>query len=215
MKIHSPMVTQIALTLASASLLLGAATARAGDNGFYVSADAGVAVPDGDLTANFLGLGDEGSTSLNAGARVDLLMGYAFGLSDKFSLGPELEVGYVYNSFDKGLANGQSASGGGDVNQVPALGNVVLNYHITPRLSAYVGAGPGIEYLNVTVSNGSPLSDMATKQGSLAFDAKIGVQYQLGPGDLGLSYQYLGVAPVVDYQNFGEHCIMASYTLHF
>src|ERR1700677_3202318 len=136
MKIHSPMVTQIALTLASASLLLGAATARAGDNGFYVSADAGVAVPDGDLTANFLGLGDEGSTSLNAGARVDLLMGYAFGLSDKFSLGPELEVGYVYNSFDKGLANGQSASGGGDVNQVPTLVNVVFNYNITPRLTA-------------------------------------------------------------------------------
>lgn len=215
MKINSSVVTRTALTLVSTSLLLGAASARARDNGFYVSADAGVAVPDGDLTADLLGNSTVGSTSLNAGARVDLLTGYAFGLSDKFSLGPELEVGYVYNSFDKGSANGQSASDGGDINQVPALANIVLNYHITPQLSAYVGAGAGIDYLNVTVSNGSPLSDMASKQGSLAFDAKIGVQYQLGPGDLGLSYQYLGVAPVVDYQNFGEHCITASYALHF
>ncbi|HSY42983.1 MAG TPA: outer membrane beta-barrel protein [Candidatus Acidoferrum sp.] len=215
MKINSSVVTRTALTLVSASLLLGAAGARAGDNGFYVSADAGVAVPDGDLTADLLGNSTVGSTSLNAGARVDLLMGYAFGLSDKFSLGPELEVGYVYNSFDKGSSNGRSASGGGDVNQVPVLANVVLNYHITPRLSTYVGAGPGIEYLNVNVSNGSPLSIMASKEGSLAFDAKIGIQYQLGPGDLGLSYQYLGVAPVLTYANFGEHCITASYTLHF
>ena len=212
MKIPSSVVTRIALTLASASLLLGAAAAHAGDNGFYVGADAGVNIPDGNLSAIFLG---NGSTSLNPGARVDLLTGYAFGLCDKFSLGPELEVGYLYNSFDKGSANGHNASGGGDVNQVPFLVNGVLSYHINHDWSVYVGAGAGIEYLDVTVSSGSPLTDLATKQGGVIFDAKLGVQYHLGPGDLGLSYQYLGVNPGVFYQNFGNHTIMASYTLHF
>jgi hypothetical protein len=214
MKIHSSATTRTALTLASASLLLGAASARAGDNGFYIGADAGVAVPDGDISGNFFGSSD-GSASLNPGARVDFLAGYAFGLSDKWSLGPEVEVGYVYNSFDTASYNGKSASGGGDVYQVPALVNGILTYHITPQLSAYVGAGAGIEYLDITVPSSSPASGLATKQGGVAFDAKIGVQYQLGPGDLGLSYQYLGVDPGIFYSNFGSHCIMASYTLHF
>jgi opacity protein-like surface antigen len=210
MKIPSSVVMRTALVLVSASLLLAAASVRAG--GFYLGADAGVSVPDGDLVAIFNG---NGRTSLNTGARVDLLTGYAFRLCDRFSLGPELEVGYLYNSFDKGSSGGQNASGGGDVNQVPILANVVLSYHITPAWSVYAGAGAGLEYLNVSVSSSSPLSDLETKQGGVAFDAKLGVQYHLGPGDLGLSYQYLGINPGFFYQNFGNHTIMASFTFHF
>ena len=214
MKTPSSVVTRTALAITSAGLVLGAAAVYAGDDGFYLGADAGVTIPDGDLTANTFG---NGTTSLNPGARVDLFTGYAFRLCDRFSLGPELEAGYLYNSFDKGSANGQNVSGGGDVHQVPVLANVVFNWHITPKWSAYAGMGAGLEYLNVTVANGnsSPLSDLATKQGGVIFDVKVGIQYQLGPGDLGLGYQYLGVDPGIFYNNFGNHIISLSYTVHF
>jgi hypothetical protein len=211
MKKYSSMVSRTALCLAATGLLLSAASVRAG--GFYVGADAGVNLPDGRLSGDNVFV--DGSTSLNAGARIDLFTGYAFRLCDRFSLGPELEAGYLYNSFDKGSNGGQNVSGGGTVNQVPILANFVLNYRICPKWSVYAGAGAGLEYLNVTVDSGSPLSDLATKQGGVIFDAKLGVQYRLGPGDLGVGYQYLGVDPGVFYQNFGTHTISVSYTLHF
>jgi outer membrane autotransporter protein len=215
MKIPSSAATWTALTLASVSLLFGAAAARAGDSGFYLGADAGVAVADGHITSLDLSGNTTAYASLKAGGRVDLFAGYAFRLSDKWSLGPEVEVGYVYNSFDKASYSGQGTSGAGDVNQVPVLANGILTYHFTPKLSAYVGAGVGLEYLHIVVPSDSTVSNLATKQGGIDCDAKLGVQYQLGPGDLGLSYQYLGVFPGFYYKSFGSHCIAASYTFHF
>jgi opacity protein-like surface antigen len=211
MKLLSGRVSSTALMLVSASLLLGTATVRAGDNGFYVGASAGVNLA-GDLTEQ--SFGNNGSTSLNPGARVDLFTGYTFKLLEHLTLAPELEAGYLYNPFGNGTISGVNTSGGGHLTQVPVLVNAIFGWPIAPRLKAYAGFGLGISYFNVSASSDSPQGVLATTEGGFTWQIKAGIQYTLGPGDLGLSYEYLEDGAVF-YNNIGNNAIMASYTFHF
>lgn len=209
MKKYFRRVTQTVLGLGSAGLVFGAASAQAQRSGFYLDGDVGVNLAD-DLVSND-GLG---SVALNPGVRGDLAVGYGFGILNHVSLGPELEAGVIYNSFGDGSANGHSSSGGGDLVQVPVLVNLVLGCRVWDRWSVYGGFGVGIEYSDATVSSGSPLSGLSGRMGGLAWQAKLGVQYKLGPGDINLDYKFLDYGGIY-LNNLGNSAIEASYTLHF
>ena len=220
MKKHLSGIIPIALMLGSAALVLGTMTVHADDlttanadikdHGFYVSGDVGVSLAS-DLTSD---LDDGEFTSLNAGVRADLTVGYAFKLSDHFLLAPELEAGVTYNSFGTGQDDGTPTSGGGDIVQVPILVNGVLTYKINERWSVYGGVGLGIAYTDVSTSNDNQLILLQGSDGGLAVDAKLGVQYRLGPGELGLGYKYMENAPLF-LKTISNHTIEASYTIYF
>lgn len=200
MKKYSGGVLQIALMLGSALLLTGATLhAQNGPAGYYLTGEVGASFGD-NVTAN-IGFGNN-VTSLNTGVRADVCGGYNFDLGRNFYLAPELELGYLYNSFTDD--NNASAS----LDQVPVLVNGVLTWQFAPRWSAYGGLGVGAEYMYVTASDGG-----GGGSGGVCWQAKLGVQYRLGPGDLGLGYEYLGVAaPFISVAN---HTVFASYTFHF
>ncbi|HTR40772.1 MAG TPA: outer membrane beta-barrel protein [Pseudomonadales bacterium] len=220
MKKYLPGITQAALVLGSAGLVFGATVVHADDfttaqsdykdHGFYVGGDVGVNIPsklinDWDTSQ---------STTLNAGPRVDLTVGYAFKLSDHFLLAPEFEVGVAYNTFGNGDSNGQPTSGGGNIVQVPVLINGVLTYKVNDRWSVYGGVGLGMSYMDVSVSDNSPLTTVAGDGGGIAVDAKLGVQFRLGPGELGLGYEYMENGNF-NISTINNHTIEASYTIHF
>jgi opacity protein-like surface antigen len=177
--------------------------------GFYLNGDVGVNF------ASRLGSGvPDDSTELNPGVRGDLAIGYAIGLGHHFALAPEFEAGAIYNSFGNGFYGGQSTSGGGDLVQVPLLINLVLSYQINPRWSVYGGFGVGVEYSEASVNNSNGSLAFTDDQGGLAVQVKAGIQYRLGPGELGLSYEYLNYAAIF-YNNVNNNNIAASYTIHF
>ncbi|HEX3624103.1 MAG TPA: outer membrane beta-barrel protein [Verrucomicrobiae bacterium] len=207
MKKHSPRVSpkNVVLMLASVStLFIGTVTVRAWDTGFYLGADAGVNIASELIDYDLFNVAQD-TTKFNAGPRIDLYTGYAFRLCDHLSLAPELETGILYNSF-KGSD--------GNLKQVPVLVNLVLDTPITDKLNAYAGIGLGIAYFDVSVPGDSPKADMATQAGALAWHVKAGIQYKLGRGDLGLSYQYLETG-TFSYNNVHNNSILASYTIHF
>jgi opacity protein-like surface antigen len=202
-----------ALALCLIGLVSGATTVHAQgydyNPGFYLNGEVGVNF------ASRLGSGSvDDSTALNPGVRGDLAIGYAIGLGNHFALAPEFEVGAMYNSFGNGFYGGQSTSGGGNLVQVPFLLNLVLSYKINPRWSVYGGFGVGVEYSEASVNNlnGSPA--FTDNQGGLDVQVKAGVEYRLGPGALGLSYEYLNYGAIF-YNNINNNTIAASYTLHF
>jgi opacity protein-like surface antigen len=220
MKKYLSGITQTTLVIGSASLVFGAAMVHADDlmtaqsdykdHGFYLGGDVGV-----NIASDLVDSWDTGEfTTLNTGVRADLTVGYAFKLSDHFLLAPEFEVGVAYNSFGTGQADGQPTSGGGDVVQVPLLINGVLTYKINDRWSVYGGVGLGMSYTDVSVSDNSPLSTVAGDGGGITLDAKLGVQYKLGPGELGLGYEYMENAAIY-LETINNHTVEASYTIHF
>lgn len=211
MKTYLSEITQTALILGSAGFVLGATTVHADDKdrGFYLGGDVGV------NWANHLESNLTSSTvALNAGVRGDIFVGYAFGLCDHLTLAPELEVGAIYNSFGDGSSGGQTTSGGGDLVQVPVLANAVLTYKFAQRFSIYGGFGVGVQYSDVSVSGNSPIFDLGGNEGGVCWQAKVGVQCRVGPGDLGLGYKYLGYSAIF-YNNLNNNTIEASYTIHF
>ncbi len=208
-KTHPRCVERVALMLAFAGLLLGTTIVHAGDNGFYLGASAGVNLAN-DLTL----IDGNGTTSLNPGARVNLFTGYTFSLVEHLTVGPELEAGFLHNSFGNGSVFGVNTSGSGHLTQVPVVVNALFGWPIAPRFKAYAGVGLGMEYFDVSVSSGSPQSVLATSEGAFVWQLKLGIQYTLGPGDLGFSYEYLDDS-VAFYKNLGNNAIMASYTIRF
>jgi opacity protein-like surface antigen len=201
----------LALALGLAVLVSGATVVHAQDNdhGFYVRGDAGVNL----ATRLNSSLAPE-SVSMNPGVRGDLAIGYAIGLGRHFALAPEFELGAIYNSFGNGSVDGQNTSGGGDLVQVPFLVNAVLTYKFDSRWSIYGGFGLGAEYSDVSVSSGSPFLSLPGREGGLAWQLMAGIQYRLGPGELGLAYQNLGYGAIF-YNSLYNNTIAASYTTHF
>jgi opacity protein-like surface antigen len=205
MKTCSCKTTRIALLLGSAGLVLGATSLLAGDasdGGLYFGTDAGVNLAD-DLSVSGVG-----SVSLSPGVRGDLTTGYAIKLSDQLSIAPELEVGFIYNSFDKATAGGVSAPASGDFFQMPLLANAVLDWHISSDFVAYAGGGAGFDYL-VSSSYGNIGSET-----DFAWQGEAGLKYKLGSGELGLGYKYLACKPS-GMGTVGNSAILLSYTFHF
>jgi opacity protein-like surface antigen len=181
---------QIALVLGSAGLVLGAPALRAADSGNggpFIGGDAGVNL----ITLS--GVSGSHKPSIDPGLRTDLEAGYAFPLSDQFTLAPELEVGFLYNSYT-----------GGDLYQVPVLGNLIVSYKVDSDWTLYAGGGAGSEYADASTGN---------SKDDFAWQVEGGVKYKLGSGDLGLGYKYLDFAP--SGAKFGNSAILLSYTFHF
>lgn len=200
--------------LGSASLVLGATSLLAQDtssglkSGLYLSTDAGLNLAD-NLTMS------EGSISLSPGLRWDVSMGYAFKLSDRFSLDPEMEVGILYNSLDTASAGGQGASVSGSLTQVPVLANAVLNWQFNPHWVAYAGGGAGYDYSSLNVSSVGGIGIGATgSESDFAWQGMAGIRYMFGSSELGLGYKYLAVK-LSGLQTVGNNAIMVSYTFHF
>jgi opacity protein-like surface antigen len=200
-------IARFATLLCSASLIAGVPSLRAGDSssgGFYINTDAGLNLMD-DLKLS----SGAGKISLNPGLRWDISMGYAFRLSDQFTLGPELETGILYNSLDQVYAGGASGPASGDFVQVPVLANAVLNWNFHPNWVAYVGGGGGVD---ASLVSGSGVIGSET---DAAWQVMAGVRYKLGSSSaLGLGYKYLACSPT-GLKTVGNNSIIASFTYNF
>lgn len=189
------------------------------EHGFYIGANVGVNWAS-DLVDTFNLFGTEGTTqvSLNPGVSGYLSMGYSFRLTKHLSIAPELEAGAMYNTFGNGQGGfggtEVNTSGGGNIVQVPVLGNVVLTYNFNSRLSIYGGIGVGVMYTDVSISN-SALTDLEGDFGSPAFEAKCGVKCKLGPGDLGVGYKFVENIGGFFEDSINNNSVEASYTIHF
>lgn len=197
MKISSCKFTRTALMLGSASLILGAPSLLAQDassglkTGLYLTPDAGV---------NLLSASSSGAPSFDPGLRLDLSTGYAIKLADQVTLAPELEVGYLYNTWSK-----QGASG--HVSQVPVLGNIILNYQFTPNWTIYGGGGAGCDYADASGGN--------LNETDFAWQGEAGIRYAFGSSEIGVGYKYLGFETSHGNTRIDNNAIMASYTFHF
>jgi opacity protein-like surface antigen len=210
MKTCSCKLTRFVLMISSAGLVLGARPLLAGDDnsGFYLSTDAGINLAD-NLTVS------SGSISLSPGLRCDLSAGYAFRLSNQFTLAPEVETGVIYNSLDQASSGGVSAPVDGSYTQVPLLANVVLNWQFSAHWVAHVGGGAGYDFNSLNVTSVAGINtDTVGSETDFAWQGMAGIGYTFGPGELGLSYKYLAVKPS-GLQTVGNNSICLSYMFHF
>ncbi len=222
-------VKHITLLLGSASLALSATSLLAADadssgmvvpppelrSGVYLGTEVGLNLAD-DLTGSghtFLGP-TTASVSFSPGVRWDLSLGYAIKLADQLTLGPEVEVGILYNPLDSvsGRAAGVSVSKSisGYLIQVPVMGNAVLRWQFSPGWVLYGGGGAGYDYCVLGVNN----DDHIGHEGDFAWQAMVGLKYAFGPSEVGLGYKYLAVQPS-GAKTVGNNSIMLSYTVHF
>ena len=209
MKTYISKTTRFACLAGSASLMLAAGAAYAGDpagTGIYLNTDAGV-----NLTTD-LTVPGRGSISTDPGLRWDISMGYACKLTDAFTLSGELETGILYNSLDKATSGGGSASVNGELYQVPVMANLIFDWHVNSDWSVYAGAGAGLDYSTIHTSVGS---DVLGSESDFGWQAVAGVRYKLGESsEVGLGDKYLAVKPS-GMETIGNNSIFASYTLHF
>ena len=246
MKSCSDKVIRIALMLGSASLVLsatsllaadGSATAPAtgsgsatapvtgsgsatapivgnGTSGFYLGMDLGLNVAS-DLTENIPDVGS-GSISQYPGLRLDISAGYAFKLSDQFTLAPEVEVGVMVNALNEASVPGAgTASVQGYFTQVPLMVNGVLNWQFDPNWDAYVGAGVGRDYMSLDITSVAGESTSITgSESDAAWQFMLGIQYKYGSSELGLGYKYLAVQPS-GMSTVGNSAILLCYVVHF
>lgn len=180
-------------------------------SGPYVTTDAGVNLAEklkgrGDLT----GL----SASFSPGVRWDLSTGYAFKLADALTLAAELQVGIIYNSFDRASYNAPgfsiSAPIDGNFLQVPLLFNAIVNYEVLHNWVIYAGGGVGVNFVFDNISG----SDVIGDESDFAWQGFGGIKYEFGRSDLGVGYKYLGFQPS-GAKTLGNNDILVSYGFHF
>ena len=204
MKIDSFRAMRIATALGLAGLLSGMTPSFAEDicSGYYLAADAGLNLADNLSARNF-------SISLDPGFRLDASAGYAFKLSNQFSLAPEFEAGFIYNSFSINSSSGYYM-------QVPLIANALLNWRFSSGWVAYAGGGVGYNYNYFSDSHigGFSLGPAANGEFDFAWQAMAGIHYHFGGGEIGLGYKYLAVQPS-DWQTVGNNTILISYTFYF
>jgi opacity protein-like surface antigen len=201
-----------ALVLVSPNMVSGSTPLPGGNGnaGFYMAADAGVNLAS-DLTASPSGHFSGRAIPVDTGSRVDISSGYAFKLSDQFTLAPEVEAGFICNQIPY-------VYGSGSVNymQVPLMANAVLNWHFTRRWGAYVGGGAGADYCWTSSRNigGVGLGQRSEGEFDFAWQGMAGIRYAFGSSEVGLGYKYLAVQPF-GFQTQGNNTIFLSYTFHF
>lgn len=203
---------QIIIILGSVSLL-GGYLLRAGDtnSGFYISTDAGLNLAS---SLNVPGGSNPGGSfsgpiiHLDPGLRCDLSAGYAFKLSDEFTLSPELETGFIYNYFSDYSE---------DYTQVPMMANAVLSWRFRPSWSVFAGGGAGCDYSSLSTSSVGGYvirPHNKTTEYDFAWQAMAGIQYRFGSSEVGLGYKYLAVQPF-GWDTVGNNTIFSAYTFHF
>jgi len=208
MKLKSCKTIRTVVLLGSATMALTSTSLLAdGSNstGLYIGTDAGLNLA-GDLTIPGLT-----SISLSPGVRWDFTTGYAFKLADNLTLAPEVELGLIYNSFDKDTVNGVgTAPVNGDLLQVPILGNLILNWHFSDNWVAYGGGGAGYDYFVLDETD----LGVSSTESDFAWQGEAGIKYKFGSSEVGLGYKYLASQPS-GLKTVANNAIMVTYTLHF
>jgi opacity protein-like surface antigen len=191
-----------ALTLYTTSPM---AQERRGFDGFHISAGLGLSLSD-DVVDPYVG-----SLSFHPGIRADFSIGYAFKVSDQVSIGPDLDVGVIYNEMDTFTEYGVgSGSLSGHLVQIPILANVVLNWQMSPRWFGYVGVGLGMDHYSVQDSDNVEVFS----ESRFAWQAQTGLRFRIGSGLLDFGYKYLSITPT-GAQRLGNNSLLASYTWQF
>jgi opacity protein-like surface antigen len=209
-----------AFVLVSPNMVSGSTSLPGGNGnaGFYMAADAGVNLASdmtisprkiigGPVPVYIPGL----AIPMSTGSRVDISSGYAFKLSDQFTLAPEVEAGFIYNQFSDFDGLGSHC-----YMQVPLMANVVLNWHFAPGWAVYAGGGAGSDYswVNNIVIGGASLGKRAEGEFDFAWQGMAGIRYAFGSSEVGLGYKYLAVQPF-GFETMGNNAIFLSYTFHF
>jgi opacity protein-like surface antigen len=224
MKLQDIKNSKLAVLGGCALLAACATTMRADDitPGFYMSTDGGL-----NMVTGIRGTASGGSNlRTDAGTRWGLEAGYGFKLADQLTLGVEVESGIIWNSFSSFTSGGSEIELGGNLYQVPVLGNVVLNYHFG-RWVPYIGAGGGLDYIsgNVWSADNAATGVAAGSDWGPAVQGIAGVKYELTQKmELGLGYKYLAAFSERLGNQFdggdrlsqvNNHTISLSFTYHF
>jgi opacity protein-like surface antigen len=215
MKVYPCKIVRITLLLVSAGLVLGATSLIAGEvspglkSGPYVGMDIGVNLAS-DLTVP-----SETSISLSPGVRWGVSAGYAFKLDDHLTVGPELEIGLMFNPLDNSSSGGGSASVDGYFSQVPMMANGVLHWQVSSNWVAYAGGGVGYNYsyLDITSVDGVDVNSTGSET-DFAWQGMAGLRYKFGAIEFGLGYKYLGFTPS-GMETVNDNAILLTYRIRF
>lgn len=240
----TPKYTRILPAIISAGLLAGASPLLAGVKGSYqpmppsttkvssggglifggyANLEAGVNIADPlklSQPLGFLVTGQPvtGQISLNTGFRVSGMFGHAFRLSDKVSLGLELEVGVIYNSLKNvtisapGVASVSTPAGDGNYVQVPIMVNAIINWEFAPKWVLFGGGGAGYDlvFFSSNLTPGTVGTD-----GQFAWQAIAGLRYCVSNRfNMGVAYKYLSVQPK-GLQQQANHGVVADFMFGF
>ncbi len=196
MKIQDLKNTKLAVIggLAMLAVCATSAKAQSDQTGWYLSTDGGI---------NFLESWDHVSTE--PGWRVGLEGGYAFKIAPHLTLAPEVETGFIFNTIRAGGYDGED-------DQIPILGNLVLNYHVG-KWVPYIGAGIGGDSVGLSIN--TPYGGGRYYNMDLAAQGEAGVRYEINDHfDVGLGYKYF-----VDFTSrntqLSNHGVLLSLTYHF
>ena len=171
--------TRVMLALGAASL---AVSARAGERGFYLNADAGVSI------IQDLNIKGGNSIELNPGARFDGAFGWQF----SEPLAVEFETGITLNSVDRiGGVAVSSYGGSADIYQIPMLVNVVYTPPIQGKFKPFIGAGGG--GIATVADLQTPLGNVNDTDFTFGYQAFAGVRRTLSRrAEIGLVYKFMG-----------------------
>lgn len=209
MKLNKIRCSQLAVIggLASWAACAPATQADGVTPGWYLSADGGL-----NMMQDFHFIHTDTKISTDAGMRWGLEGGYAFKLSEKLTLGTELESGMLWNSLSSVTRHGAETSLSGDFYQVPILCNLVLNYHVG-KWVPYVGFGGGLDFVDANHNGSSTdFGPAAQVEGGLRYE--LCARTELGLGYKGLaafSEAFKGSRPDM----LLNHAVLLSLMYHF
>lgn len=197
-----------------------AATTRAADSRFYLTADAGVALTD-DVNAVVPTFGPAVATRLDLRPGVRLSVAGGWRVTDWFAL--EAETGVMGNGFD-------GVTGNGAIAQLPLLANAVVRCHRLGKWEPFAGAGAGgaFSVLNldkIQFTGGGPVFDGSATDTVFAWQAFGGLRYRFNQRmSLGVAYKYLhtgdadwkvkGFAPI-SAEGASSHSLSAVFSIRF
>ena len=197
--------------------------ARAADSGFYLDADAGVALADKVEIKTFFGPTPGTTVKFDPGIRFGVAGGYNF---NRY-IGAGFETGFIYNNI-------KSVNGGGSIDaslsHIPMMANVVIRYDQPDcKWVPYGGVGAGgdvsIIYLNNVEGNGV-IADGADSTIVFAWQAFGGVRYKFNEKmSLGAGYKYYSASGASwDFADFSDsikigranvHSLLVEFNLKF
>ena len=187
------------MLIISATLILTAHSAWAADiefDGVYMEGLIGVGlIPDLDIDT-VQSPTQSGEASWDPGIAGGGAIGYQF---NKF-LRTEINVQAGYNNADSIDLGGVKFDGNGDVTNVSAMGNVLVDLPLSVwidyplgaiAVTPYVGLGVGYLYTDIDSDSGAPLI-VDGSEASVAWNALAGVAFEVARGiEATLNYRYL------------------------
>lgn len=193
----------IKTTLLTAALILTASSAFA-ENNWYMSADLGVQIPDGEATHAGTNSANTPSYDFDESAVFGLAVGYY--ISDAFRV--EAEARFRKQETEDGYLNGldtrsnETFNMDGEVGTTTIMANLIYDFDNTTNFTPYVKGGLGVAYSDVSAD--MDLQPQFTNFGinrwqfpdndetNFAWSIGAGVDYNLTDNLLiGLEYQYI------------------------